>query len=101
MKAEGMDMLALGHQFFRLPLIAHQLGHVSPKESLAYIHPTNIEGEYMRELLLLMDGEGGPDRLSAFSERWFGGEDGVRLLLKNIYERPAHDPAHDDPDQAA
>jgi hypothetical protein len=52
------------------------------------MHSTTLEGEFVREFLYVMDPDA-PEQLDAFCEKWFGGQEGVRLLLKRI-----HDPSY-------
>lgn len=80
MRAAEMDLAKLGRVLFRLPLVTVQMGHLNPSETLLYIHPLSLEGEFMHDLLSLVDSreEGG---IEAFCDRWFGDEEGALKLL--------------------
>jgi hypothetical protein len=47
----GWDAEKLGEYAARLTCVAIQLGHASPRGSTVYIHPSDPEGQYLRDLL--------------------------------------------------
>lgn len=83
MQAGRIDLTELGDQLLRAVLVAVQLGHTSPQESLIYTHPTSLEGRFVHQLLRSMDRDE-EESFAQFLEDWFGGEDGARLILKRM-----------------